>query len=87
MCHLSAIYFIKRKIIGEVGCGSMSGQNGIIFKSLLSAYEQVSLLGAMRDTKMNKSRKARLTTINYCTRYKVALSINVLLMNALLPVF
>ena len=64
-----AIYFIKTKVVGEVGCGSASGQNGIIFKSLLSVYEQVCLLGAMGDTKMNKLRKARLLTINYCTKW------------------
>lgn len=62
-------------------------QNGIIFKSLLSTYKEVSLLGAMRDRKMNKSRKARFSTISYCTRYEVALSITVLLLNVLLPVF
>lgn len=81
MCHLSKIHFIKNKGIGEVvGCGRVSGQNGMTFKSLLGSCEHVSLIGALSDTRIYTSQgvytqeELDLTTINYCTKYKVALN-------------
>lgn len=80
MCHLSKIYFIKNKIIGEVvGCGRVSGQNGTTFKYLLASCEHVSLIGALSDREYISQgvyiqEELYLTTINYCTQYKVALS-------------